>query len=464
MYRFQFALVGILGLFLFIYCEKQAPSQVSATPSKQAEIDKNYQPYIYQLDSLIYPLEGASPLLSQDDLKPFDVIGSCKIVGLGEATHGTKEFFQLKHRIFQYLVENHGYRIFAFESDMGESWYVNQYILHGIGDLDDIMRNKMLFWTWRTKEVKELLQWMRKYNVENDEKIYFVGIDCQILLFQTEIILSYITQYLPDYLDQVQSRLDKLIEHSRNTTKQKQAWCEGMTSDDKKDLNDDVDSVIALMDSKKAELVHVSSYFEFKYMRRLLVNLKQILDVKCTTANTMGTNYRDMYMAENVIWLIKALGIESKIAVWAHNAHIENNPLLGSTGSMGSYIKTELGEQCKLVGFSFAQGSFIAYTQSQSGQNLSRETQTLPALPVTGSINYLFHFSKEDNFILNLDEISPGSILFEWLTPARQFIIVGTHFNEYYYKNAKSNYQYTQLLDYYDIVIHYDKTRASEPL
>ena len=69
--------------------------------------------HVHELDSLIHPLSGASPELNHDDLQPLSYLGSSRIVGLGEATHGTKEFFQLKHRIFKYLVENHGFKIFG---------------------------------------------------------------------------------------------------------------------------------------------------------------------------------------------------------------------------------------------------------------------------------------------------------------------------------------------------------------
>ena len=114
----------LLILFIaIIACGKQkersitGPSEVEVVPDS----------YIQELDSLIYPLISVSPGWNCDDLQPLSFLGKAKIVGLGEATHGTYEFFRLKHRIFRLLVENYNFRIFGFEADMGESIFIDRY-------------------------------------------------------------------------------------------------------------------------------------------------------------------------------------------------------------------------------------------------------------------------------------------------------------------------------------------------
>jgi erythromycin esterase len=133
-------------------------------------IGSSYSAIVESLDNVIHPLNSSPLELSDEDLKVLSYLGDSRIVGLGEATHGTKEFFQTKHRIFTYLVEYHGFNVFAFESDMGESYYVNKFVTQGVGDLDDIMENKMLFEAWQTEEVKDLLLWMKEYNEDKAEK------------------------------------------------------------------------------------------------------------------------------------------------------------------------------------------------------------------------------------------------------------------------------------------------------
>jgi erythromycin esterase len=97
-----------LILLITISCEKK---------SDEKHLDKLVQ----SLESELNPLSEDPLLWSNDDLKFLDPIANKSIIGLGEATHGTAEFFKAKHRIFKYLVEKHGYKIFAFEADFGES-------------------------------------------------------------------------------------------------------------------------------------------------------------------------------------------------------------------------------------------------------------------------------------------------------------------------------------------------------
>lgn len=111
------------------------------------------------------PLDADPHSWVDEDLRWLDPLADKNVVGLGEATHGTAEFFDAKHRIFRYLVENHGYKVFAFEADFGESIYLNEAVQQGnAAGIESLMKSKMHFWTWKTREVKELLEWMCTYN------------------------------------------------------------------------------------------------------------------------------------------------------------------------------------------------------------------------------------------------------------------------------------------------------------
>src|SRR5437763_99183 len=82
-------------------------------------------------------------------LKP--LIGNARIVSLGEATHGTREFFQLKHRMLEFLATEMGFTIFSIEANMPEAYRLNDYVLNGTGDPAELLRG-MYFWTWNTEE------------------------------------------------------------------------------------------------------------------------------------------------------------------------------------------------------------------------------------------------------------------------------------------------------------------------
>src|SRR5215467_12157644 len=98
------------------------------------------------------------------DLEPLRrAIGEARIVSLGEATHGTREFFQLKHRLLEFCVSELGFTLFGIEANYPESLRVNDYVLHAIGDPAEALAG-MRFWTCDTEEVLALIEWMRSWN------------------------------------------------------------------------------------------------------------------------------------------------------------------------------------------------------------------------------------------------------------------------------------------------------------
>lgn len=124
------------------------------------------------------PLRTVEPTGDHSDLDFLhDWIGKARIVALGEATHGTREFFQLKHRIFRHLVEREGFTAIAFEAGLPEAMDIDRYIQTGEGDPRSLLAQ--LYWTWNTQEVLDLIKWMRTYNADSRHarKIHFYGFD-----------------------------------------------------------------------------------------------------------------------------------------------------------------------------------------------------------------------------------------------------------------------------------------------
>ncbi len=113
------------------------------------------------------------------DLQPLKkIIGDARIVALGEATHGTREFFQLKHRMLEFLATEMGFTIFSIEANMPEAYRLNDYVLTGVGDPAALLRG-MYFWTWDTEEVLDMIRWMRRFNETGKGKLEFTGFDMQ---------------------------------------------------------------------------------------------------------------------------------------------------------------------------------------------------------------------------------------------------------------------------------------------
>ncbi len=135
-------------------------------------------------------------------------IGSARIVSLGEATHGTREIFQMKHRLTEFLATELGFTIFSIEANMPEAYRVNDYVLHGKGDPKALL-NGMYFWTWNTEEVLGMIEWMRQFNASGKGRIQFTGFDMQTVRVAVEIVedllrkvdAEYATKVRPVYQD-----------------------------------------------------------------------------------------------------------------------------------------------------------------------------------------------------------------------------------------------------------------------
>lgn len=436
-------------------CEKKNESSTTGPSDDGTDA---YSLYVQELDSLIHPLSGASPDLNYDDLQPLSYLGNSRIVGLGEATHGTKEFFQLKHRIFRYLVENHNYKIFGFESDLGESIYFDRYVCSGQGDINVLMNTIMHFWTWRTEEVKDLLEWMRTYNEgkTEEEKIHFIGLDCQFMTYQPALLLDYFNRVKPEFIDEIEPTLNMISAMNNTSLASVLDYYTNMDVSRKQEISDSLDTVLTKLDEIESELISKSSHFEYRYIRRLVRNMQQVNDVIfASTHNNTGVNYRDKYMAENAVWLSALFGESTKIAVWAHNLHVGSK-----YSSMGYHLRRELDDLYQIVGFSFSKGSFTAVTQTAPGSYSGLNRQTINSNPPQGSLNHLFYKAEYNNFILKVADILTDSELGNWISASRPFLMIGAMFNG----DPADYYSDIYLREYFDVVINYDKTSAAVKL
>jgi len=106
------------------------------------------------------------------------MIGKARVVALGEPTHGSREVFQMKHRLLEYLASELGFAVFAIEANGPESDRMNDFVLRGQGRPEDFLRG-MYFWTWQTEEVAEMCRWMRRFNESGRGPLSFAGFDMQ---------------------------------------------------------------------------------------------------------------------------------------------------------------------------------------------------------------------------------------------------------------------------------------------
>jgi erythromycin esterase len=153
------------------------------------------------------PFWTPDPKNGLDDLWPLkNIVGDSRIVGLGEGTHGTSEFFRVKHRILEYLATEMGFTIFAMEANMPEADRLNDYILNGTGDPKKLLQAFQL-WPWKTEEVLDLILWMRQFNLSGKGRVQFTGFDMQYGAAAVANVSEFIAQADPSYLSMANSAL-----------------------------------------------------------------------------------------------------------------------------------------------------------------------------------------------------------------------------------------------------------------
>ncbi|MHC4211253.1 MAG: erythromycin esterase family protein [Planctomycetota bacterium] len=164
-------------------------------------------------------LDTTEPGHGFDDLGPLKaMIGDARIVALGEATHGTREFFRMKHRLTEYLAAEMGFTVFSIEANMPEAYRVNEWVLGAEGDPEALIGG-MYFWTWNTEEVLDLVRWMRRFNAGGDGRIEFTGFDVQTPHVALEIVRDFVARAEPggggtaDQVDKVADRVAQVGSH-----------------------------------------------------------------------------------------------------------------------------------------------------------------------------------------------------------------------------------------------------------
>jgi erythromycin esterase-like protein len=179
-----------------------APASAATEPNAQVSEEQasEEQAAVQWMRQNAIPLQTVEAGHGFADLQPLgQIVGNARIVELGEATHGTREFFQLKHRMVEYLAAQKGFTIFSIEGNMPEAYRLNDYVLHGVGDPKELLKG-LYFWTWNTQEVLDMILWMRDFNQSGKGHIEFTGFDMQFATLSVEAVRHFVQQYDPAWL------------------------------------------------------------------------------------------------------------------------------------------------------------------------------------------------------------------------------------------------------------------------
>jgi erythromycin esterase len=397
------------------------------------------------LENAALPLGGTNPDSGLDDLRQLrSTIGDARIVAMGEATHGTREFFQLKHRMLEFLVEKIGFTVFGIEANWPESLAVNDYVLNGNGDPAQALAG-LYFWTWNTEEVLDLIVWMRSYNQDpiHTKKIKFVGFDMQTTRLAVANVETYLRQVDPEKAKVASAILAPLSdanserEYMNKSEQFRQKTAVG------------VSSLLARFDGEKSRYVGSSSLQEWVVARHNLDIVRQAEEMQSANP-TERFSIRDRLMAENVKWILDNESSGSRIMLWAHNGHVSTLPV-GAGEPMGMALRRMYGKELVVCGFSFDRGSFQAI---EKGKGL-REFTVGPAIP--GSLDSALAAIGIPIFAIDLRSAPLIGPVPAWLNVPRLMRTIGSTYDE----RTPSAFFASANPHSFDVIFFVDRTTAA---
>jgi erythromycin esterase len=396
------------------------------------------------------PLETAEAEHGFEDMQPLKkLVGDARVVALGEATHGSREFFQLKHRMLEFLVEEMGFTVFAIEANWPECLAINDYVLEGKGDPKEALAG-IYFWTWNTEEVLEQMEWMRRYNAdtERERKVKFYGFDMQTPTVAAREAIAYLERMDPETAAKAGELLAPLEKERAAQSLQ------AMSEEDNRALADAVSDLLQRFDEQRATWVESSGEREWIVARQKVVLLEQILEM-----SSGGTfNARDEAMAANLEWILETEPPGTKVVVWAHNGHVSRS---GSDAMqpMGSHLDRSLGDDYVVLGFVFNQGSFqaIDWTQGQ-GKSQGLIEHTVGPAP-EGHLGAAFARAGMPIFVLDLRRIPAEGTVAGWFDVPHPMREIGAVF-----AGEEQMSHPVVLGDHYDGVIFVNETTRAQPV
>lgn len=397
-------------------------------------------------------------------------IGESNVVLIGEATHGTAEFYATRAAITQRLIEEKGFTAVAVEADFPDADRVNQYV-RGYGadqTADQALGGFRRFpqWMWRNLPVAQFVEWLRDYNLSlprEYKRTGFYGLDLYSLHASIDAVIAYLDQVDPTAAQRARYRYGCFDHHGEDpqfygyaSALDLQSSCENEVIAQLSDLQTQASRYLAQDDRHSADRL-----FAAEQNARLVKNAEHYY--RAMFGGRVSTwNLRDRHMAETLNALRDHLSAQqqstAKIVVWAHNSHLGDARAteMGQAGelNLGQLAREEYGQSCYNIGFTTYCGWVMA--ASAWGQPGQRQ-RVRPALE--GSYECVFYDAEMPNYYLDFrcDHLATRELRSPRLERA-----IGVIYRPE--SERISHYFHASLPQQFDTVIHFDETDAVDPL
>ncbi|WP_305097328.1 protein-L-isoaspartate(D-aspartate) O-methyltransferase [Croceibacterium aestuarii] len=404
--------------------------------------------------------ESAEPLPAIDDpafAAAFDRFADRRVVMLGEASHGTYEFYAARAAITKRLVEEHGFTIVAAEADWPDAAVLDRHIRHQhprAGAPRPFRRFPT--WMWRNSVIAGLMHDLHAANRgrPSGEMAGFYGLDIYNMAGSIAAVLAYLDEHDPEAAAIARERYGCLTPwqaepstYGRAALNKGYAECERQVVDECRDLleralHEDGEMFGAAMNARL--VASAERYYRVMYY-----------------GGAESWNLRDSHMADTLMHLLEHRGRESKAVVWAHNSHIgdaratEMGRVRGEH-NIGQLVRERLGEEVALIGFGTHTGTVTAAADWDS------DHETKHVLPSRGdSYERVLHDSGVPRFLLDLRREKHQALTKRLSEPLLERFIGVIYRPE---TERWSHYSHAILSEQFDALVWFDETRALPPL
>lgn len=373
-------------------------------------VSYSFQPKVVrQLENKAQLIQSLVPSTDSSDLTGFGTaVGAARIVGLGEASHGSREVFTLKQRAFRYLVEHKGFSVLAVEGDWSNWLAINAYIQGGPGTADEVLRHQE-FSIYRTREMLDLIGWMRAYNaqVAPSQRLSVAGVDFQEPSNTYRIVQTYVNSYLP--------RFSRALRNN--------AVCYGATP---ANGGPSVSTARRISCGSDLNLIEASIVSQRPLARRAISAradalaaahvLMQSEPVMTHEVDPLAA--RDAVLAANATYIAERIYPNAKMAIWAHDGHVSE---AFRRNTMGMWLRRRYGRDYFAIGTVVGSGQIRA--KPKAGMNV---VPMEIGIPVDSRNSTASLFSKIGKpFFLDVRAVPDTSAFGKWLSSPQTLWLLG---------------------------------------
>jgi erythromycin esterase len=338
-----------------------------------------------------------------------DVFADARVVAMGEASHGTHEFFALRARLTRFLVRELGFTTVAMEAPWHPCSRIDAYLRRGAGNPEQLVR-AIGFWTLRSSELVELVEWLRSQG-----GACFAGYDIQAPHLAILHAVNYVRRLQPTHAAAFELHYAKFLHYAlfpgayaglpagERSACRRQLRLARQHLLEHRETYDSASSPIAFARALQDATVAVQAEDVF---------------------GRLGSHVRDRYLAANVLRLVDSPGSHERVVAWGHNLHLGRFSLRGGYSSAGALLKRELGPAMLSVGFTFGAGALYALPPVDAATAEPQPRVHALAAPPDGSVEATFALGGVSPLLVDLRSPPPGPVA-RWVRQSRPMRMIG---------------------------------------